>query len=131
MIDDGVFVGLVDLRDLIPPQPSDLVVAGLSTTWVEKTTSSALNGRAVGPAHAVAQMVGDRQSVFADAAVRLRRHLRCELRIRAVVLVPLDQLRHRHRRKVADVGDLAKMRIERVHVPRVREPSARVAASTH
>jgi len=105
-----ILVRFVDLRDLIQPSRPTSLLAGLSTAFVEKTTSSHRTARRPTSARRAGDG-SDRQAVLADSAVRLRRHdvvIRdtggCRGRTR--------QPPHRDRRHIGNHKLLTQMRVE-------------------
>jgi len=121
VIDDGELVGLVDLRDEIPSVAPDLVVGRIVDGVGRPHDVVAVERHAVGPLHALAQVPGDRQAVFADAAVRLRRDLGRELRNGPVVDVVPHEIRHRQLGEVAERRGGREVRVQRRDVLRVAD----------
>ena len=121
MVDDGKFVGLVDLGDEIPAAAPDLVVGLIVDRVGRPHHVVAVERRAVRPLHALADVPRDRHAVFAHAAVRLRRDLGRELRNGPVVGVVPHEVRHRELREVAERRGRREVRVERRDVLRVAD----------
>ena len=94
MIDDGVLIWLIDLHDLI--EPARFIVGRIVDDVRAEHDVVGIERHAVRPRDAVPDMIGDRQSVFAYAAVRSRGHRGCKFRIWTVVFVPFHEPGHRH-----------------------------------
>ncbi len=116
MIDDGVLVGFVDLRDEIPAVATDLVVGRVVHHVGREDDVIGVEGRAVGPFDAVAQMPGDRQTVFAHAAVGRGRNDGRQLGDRAVVVAVPHQIRFGEQAEVAQDQRRRQVRVEVVEV---------------
>ena len=91
----GVLVRLVDLGDEIPPVTSHLVVGRVVHGIGREHDVVAIEGLTVRPLDAFAQMPGDREPVFAHAAVLFGRHLGRQLGHRLVMMIVAHQIRHR------------------------------------
>ncbi len=79
---DRVLVRFVDLGDPIEARAAGHVVRGIEHGFETEHDVVRVKRRAVRPLHAFTQMIGNRQAVFADAAVLLRRDLREQFRDR-------------------------------------------------